>query len=161
MPPHCIVLQGLSWNLHHLSYMYFCLFSTQKHSMKKLHFTLKHHDVEQCDEMRHRRSYTPVNSWSTEMIAFYAETDISILSPKRWLIWKLECHQWWSIHMWKITGNGTRPAEGTSYPGRFYKPGMECPHPPPGKAPDQLFHSTGWQKAFMLSRTSKMYHEII
>lgn len=111
MLPHCIVLQGLARNLHHLSYMYFCLFSTQKHSMKKLHFTLKHYYVEQCDEMRHRRSYTPVNSWSTGMIAFYAETDISILSPKRWLIWKPECHQWWSIRMWKITGNVTRPAE--------------------------------------------------
>lgn len=157
MPPHCIVLQGLSWNPHHLSYMYLCLFSTQKHSMKKLHFTLKHHYVEQCDEMRHRRSYTLVNSWSTEMIAFYAETDTSILSPKRWLIWKPECHQWWSIHMWKITGDVTRPAEGPLTQA-FLQTSAGCQDPPPAMAPDQLFRTAGWQKALVLPGTSKMCH---
>lgn len=146
MPPHCTVLQGLSWNLHHLSYMYFCLSSTQKHSMKKLHFTWKHHYVEQCDEMTHRGSSTPVNSWSTEMIAFYAETDIAILSPKRWLIWKPECHQWWSIHMWKITGNATRRA--AAHPRLFYKP-APTPGSPPATAPDQWFHVAGWRKALL------------
>lgn len=118
MLPNCIVLQGFSWNLCHLSYMYFCLFSTQKAQHEKTSFHIEtslRGTVWWNETQEESLCYTLVNSWSTGRIAFYAVTDISIVSPKIWLIWKGEFCLWQTVCMWKITGNMPRPA-GRSQP---------------------------------------------
>lgn len=84
-------LQDFPQNRHYLSYMD-CLsffYSEAQHEKTSFHIeTSLCETVWWNESQKESLCYTPVNSWSTGMIVFYAVTDISIVSPKIWMIWQ-------------------------------------------------------------------------